>query len=314
VVDRQKFGPTDQTDPTKVFKTEIPLLDLTSNQIKHIEENHQSSFDYKPGLCGCTTVDPDDVFNPIRIYNFGCNDIDFIPKNIAIAKIGNVLTYWRLYKEALETGKMDFYRQGEYGFVPVLNDKGEYFPKTLENFSSRICVFPNREKYEHHILMTNYAGDADFVGLPYLPIRTDINIKLGSQDISVSRKSIGISKNLTKKVLNADTNISRISDKEIGEIILGGLSNFNEITQLLVKDTLEREGTIAPYQLMRTWMKTWNQFSDIDRIDAIVEELREHVNAVYSEDPLSFETISAVNRMVESMQVMYSHAARYYQE
>jgi hypothetical protein len=314
MVDIQEFDSTDQTHLIGVFKTETPLLDLTSKQLEIIEDKCQATFSYNPGLCGSTTVDSNDVFNPVRIYNFSCNNVDFIPENIAIAKIGDVLTYWRLYKEALETGKMDFYRQIEYGFIPVLNDKGEYFPKTLENLSSKICAFPNREKYEHHILMINYAGDADFVGLPSLPIRTDINIKLGGQDISVSRKRIGISKDLTKKVLNADTNISRISNEEIGEIILGGLSNFNEITQLLVKDTLKREGTIAPYQLMRTWMKTWNQFSDIDGIDAIFEELREHVNAVYSEDPLSFETIRAVSRMVESMQVMYSHASRYYQE
>lgn len=314
VVDRQKFGPTDQTDPIKVFKTETPLLDLTSEERIYIEKKYQASFEYKPGLCGSTTVDHNDVFNPIRIYNFGCNDVDFIPKNIAIAKIGNVLTYWRLYKEALETGKMDFFRQIEYSFIPVLNDKGEYFPITLKNYSSNICGIPNMEKYEQHILMINYAGDADFVGLPSLPIRTDVNIKLGDENICVSRKSLGISKDLTKKVLNANTIISRISNQEIGEIILGGLSNFNEITQLLVKFTLEKEGTIAPYQLMRTWMKTWNKFSDMDGIEGIVKELREYVNAVYSEDPHSFETINAVSRMVDLMQVMYNHASRYYQE
>lgn len=314
MVDRHVFGPTDQTDLTEVFKAETPLLDLTSNQVKYFEEKYQASFSYKPGLCGFTTVDSDDVFNPVRIYNFGYNDVDFIPENIAIAKTGNVLTYWRLYKKALETGKMDFYRQIEYGFVPILNDQGEYSPKAIKNFSSNIYGIPNRKEYDQHILTTNYAGDGDFVGFPSLPIHTDINIKLGDQNISISRKSLGISKGLTKEVLNANTRISKISNEEIGEIILGGLSNFNEVTQLLVRDTLQREGRIAPYQLTRTWMKTWNHFSDIDGIDAIIKELREYVNGVYSEDPHSFETINAVSRMVDSMQVMYNRASRYFQE
>jgi hypothetical protein len=304
------------TDPIETLKGENPILDLTKDQVKQIEEYFQAAYGYKKGLNGTLCVSASDEFNPVRIMEFPRekNKNDFLLRNRAIAKVGLFLEYWRLYGEALKSGQMNFYNQISYSFTPILNKSGEVIPALLSNtslFGDLILEDPEKERYEERIGEINYAGDGDFVGIALGAIATDIKVKINGDIKYFPRWRLGITKSLTKQVGAADTEIRRMRAREITDILWDGKESFDDTTQLLIGETFSSSGTLEGYELLRTWLKSWSRDYD-NVIFEIVREVSNYVNSVYSENPESFETLSAVKRMVELMEVMYQKASRHY--
>lgn len=302
------------SNPIEILKEENPILEFTEDQVNQIEEHFQAEFAYEKGLNGSVCVSSSDEFNPVRISNFPTREEekDILLENMAIAKVGLILEYWKLYGEALKSGKMNFYQQISYSFTPILNESGEIIPALFSNrdfFGKPTLEYPERNKYEYLIMKINYAGDGDFVGRTSGPIPMSIKVKVGDEIKQFPRTRLDIPESLTREVTQVFEDIRRTSEREIGKLIWEGRGNFDTPTQHLIEDTLKESETLGAYGLAKTWIKGWGKYFNLIEIQ---KNVGDYVNSMYTMDPESFKTLSEVERMVELMEIMYQNASRHY--
>lgn len=301
------FNLVEKNNFNKAILKDISLLDLSGDQVRHFEHTKNVEFTYEPGLIGVSFVPYYKIegsINPIQVLEQPLAKTDALPKNRAIAKIGEVTKYWELLSSAAKSTKFNFFRLESFNLLPVyINKEGHsHVNKGKIEWWHRDY---GKTPYPEYIRMINFGGDSDFVGSYEAPKRIPVYMPDHTR-IFVPYSDVGVRSESVNKVFEFAKLVYKSHANEITKIIKSKKQSYPAEVIRAIDITLSNEDTLHPVNIVRS--NILHADASREFLEKLMSFLQQNVNKEFSKNIKNSPTVNAVHNLHSALEKEYQEA------
>jgi len=298
------------------FDGNLPLL-LTSDQKDLLEQHVQAKMDEEVGNVALIQVPilivSDQIPHPVQVKRLPFRDVDVLPKNRAIAEIGEAFTYWQSVNEILRDphANVGFFELKNMTLHPLF---------ILPDSRKFVCTVPiskhdgllyGKSKYKSRIEYIDHAGDGNFCGTWRSPLSSVSFQTIDHDEEYVSYEDIGVSKQAVSDVFESARSVWVTRDREFAYILQSIITSQPNKLGPLIMSLIEKRDGIKAHHIVDAYYK--NPCLNETEFYNELECLKHEVNNVFLERRFSSPTVKAVDTYCDTLDRMYLVASQYYQ-